>query len=388
MGDEQQTMKRLSRDTWLAIGLVGALALTTVLAVIWQTRKEALPPLSNASNEPNGARALRLWLEQIGYQVSSDTGAEFIPPAEANFIFVLEPDYDSDTDHWQALDGWVNGGGTLIVAGEDWGTDEIFNHYGFTTFGSMDKQVTAQTPLLASPPIHDLSHLNLSIAFSTNRGDLIVLLAAGSAPVMVTFRQGEGRVILASFIHPWTNAGLKESGNPELALNLLALAGGGDNIWFDEWHHGEGRQANIVGPEDWLRYTPAGHAVLFTAVILFTTLVLQGRLFGRPVPLPKSTARRASLEYITALANLSRRAGHRSEVLRQYHQSLKQHLARRYRINPELPDDEYVTQLASFHPNLEAADLQKLLKHLRSRHVSEGEMVKLAAETAEWLKKE
>ena len=107
---------------------------------------------------------------------------------------------------------------------------------------------------------------------------------------------------------------------------------------------------------------------------------------GVPVPLPQNLARRTSLEYITALANLSRRAGHRSEVLRQYHQSLKHHLARRYRLNPAMPDDEYVTQLANYHPDLAAADLQNLLKRLRSRHVSEGEMVKLAAETAEWLK--
>ena len=94
------------------------------------------------------------------------------------------------------------------------------------------------------------------------------------------------------------------------------------------------------------------------------------------------------MEYITALANLSRRAGHRSEVLRQYHESLKHHLARRYRLNPALPDEEYVKQFAKFHSGLSANDLSNLLKRLSSRHVGEGEMVKLAAETAEWLKKE
>jgi hypothetical protein len=214
----------------------------------------------------------------------------------------------------------------------------------------------------------------------------MVLLAMDNDPVLVTFRQGQGRVILASFTYPLTNAGLKEPGNPELVLNLLALAGKIDNIWFDEWHHGENQRKLIVGPQDWLRFTPAGHGLLFTAVILFLALVLQGRSFGRTIPLPQSTARRTSLEYITALANLSRRAGRRSDVLRQYHQSLKHHLARRYRLDPDMPDDEYVTQLSNYHSDLDAAGLKNLLVRLDARSVSEGELVKLAAETAEWLK--
>ena len=39
--------------------------------------------------------------------------------------------------------------------------------------------------------------------------------------------------------------------------------------------------SKIVGPQDWLRFTPAGHALLFTAVIVFLALLLQGRGFGR-----------------------------------------------------------------------------------------------------------
>jgi hypothetical protein len=203
---------------------------------------------------------------------------------------------------------------------------------------------------------------------------------------LITFQQGAGRVILASFIYPLSNAGLKESGNAELVLNLLALARKSNSIWFDEWHHGVSQQDKIIGPEDWLRFTPAGHALLFMAVILFLTLSLQGRGFGRPVPLPKSTARRATLEYITALANLSRRAGHRAEVVQQYHQSLKGQLARRYRLNPVTPDDEYVMQIARYYPGLDVDELKHLLSRLSSTRVSEGEMVKLAAETAQWLK--
>jgi len=387
MASERHGMKRISRDAWLALGLVAVLVITTIVAVFWQTRKAALPALSSGSSERDGVRALRLWLEHKGYSVSSKSEPEYRIPADADLVFVLEPYYDSDENHWQMLDEWVAAGGSLFVAGESWGVDEIFSHYNFYTYGwGSDEEATVQTPLLSSLPMNDLSHLGISSVFSADRDDYIVLLAVDSAPVLVTFRQGQGRVFLASFTHPLTNAGLKEAGNPELVLNLLALVGQDNRIWFDEWHHGEGQHKKIVGPQDWLRYTPAGHALLFSAVVVFVALVLQGRGFGRSVPLPQDTGRRTSLEYITALANLSRRAGHRSEVLQQYRESLKHHLARRYRLNPSMPDDEYVTQLAKCQPDLAATDLQNLLKRLRSRHVGESEMVKLAAETAEWLK--
>lgn len=382
-------MKRFSRDTWLAIGVVAVLVSITVIAVIWQTRKAAPPALSSASNERDGARALRLWLEQKGFRVNSSTDTDFNPPVDADLILMLEPFKDSDENHWLLLDEWVKSGGTLLVAGEGIGAEPVFNHYDSWTFGvwqGTGVTVTEQSPLLAFPPLDNLSHLDLVSMFETERDDLLVLLAADNYPVLVTFRLGEGRVILASFIHPFTNAGLKEAGNPELVMNLLAMAGQNHSVWFDEWHHGQGQQMGVIGPQDWLRFTPAGHALLFIAGILFLALLLQGRNFGRPVPLPHQMARRTPLEYITALANLSRRAGHRSQVLSQYRQSLKQHLARRYRLNPLMPDDEYLDQLANYHPGLDVAELRNLLNRLSKQHVSEGELVKLATETAEWLK--
>jgi hypothetical protein len=387
MENKRLIMRRLSGDTWLAIGLVAVLVVITVIAVIWQSHKQAPPALSSASTEPDGACALHLWLEAKGYRISTSSEPGFRLPADADLAFVLEPFYDSDETHWQLLDAWVESGGTLIGAGEGWGAGEIFLHYELDTVGWWQgRDVTAQSPLLASPPLVDFNHLELLSAFSTDRDDLIVLLASEGDPVMVTFRMGSGRVILASFIHPFTNAGLKEPGNPELVLNFLALAWPRQTIWFDEWHHGANQQMKIVGPQDWLHYTPAGHALLFIAAILFLALLLQGRPFGRPVPLPHQLTRRAPLEYITALANLNRRAGHRSQVMQQYHQSLKYHLARRYRLNPILPDDAYVNQLVGFRTDLNAVDLRNLLNRLSKRSISEGEMVKLVAETAEWLK--
>jgi hypothetical protein len=122
------------------------------------------------------------------------------------------------------------------------------------------------------------------------------------------------------------------------------------------------------------------------AGVIFVALVLKGRRFGRPVPLAKDTARRAPLEYITAIANLKRRAGHRTAVLKQYHYWLKRNLGRRYRLSPILPDEEYLAHLVRLNPNLDIAALRTLLARLNRLQASESDITQLAAETADWLK--
>ncbi len=103
------------------------------------------------------------------------------------------------------------------------------------------------------------------------------------------------------------------------------------------------------------------------------------------MPLPKELVRRASLEYITAIANLNRRAGHRLAVLGQYYHQVKRRLGQRYHLNPDLSDDEYLVQLATFNPNIDVDALGDLLSRMRQRRVSERDLVQLAAEVADWL---
>ncbi len=379
---------KLSRDSWLAIGLVAALALITVLAAAQQTQKAALPPLSSASTNPDGARALALWLDDLGYAVRDDADNFFRIPQEAHLLLMLEPSIVAD-DEWGTIDKWVKEGGTLVVAGDGFGTALATRHYTFTLdyLDNPAPALIAQTPLFASPPLTGAANAQVQAYFETPRRDFVTHLAVGSRPVLVSFDLGQGRVILSAAPYAFSNAGLKASGNPALVLNVISAARSSGAVWFDEWHHGvRPVQAQVVGPEDWLRYTPAGRSLLYVALIIFLALLLRGRRFGRPVPLPTEVTRRAPLEYITAIANLGRRAGHRRAVLRQYHHRLKRQLGQRYRLDPTLRDPEYTARLAEYNPGLEAEALRGLLTRLQKPNVSENEMVQLAAEVAAWTK--
>jgi hypothetical protein len=168
---------------------------------------------------------------------------------------------------------------------------------------------------------------------------------------------------------------------------MLWAAAPSGTIWFDEWHHGLRSQLSegIVGPGQWLAATSAGRSLLYAAIIIFLAVLLQGRRFGRAVPIRREKARRTPLEHITAIANLNRRAGHRAAVMDDYRQRLKRALAYRYRLNPLLDDEEFVRTLASYETGLNTQELGKLLYQLQKPNISENEMVDLAAKVATWL---
>jgi hypothetical protein len=146
-------------------------------------------------------------------------------------------------------------------------------------------------------------------------------------------------------------------------------------------------ETRVTGPTNWLRRTPAGRSLIFTALVIFLAIVLNGRRFGRAITPPKIKLRRAPIEHITAIANLNRRAGHRRNTLQKYHHWLKRDLGRRYRLNPTLPDKEYVRQLAAYNPQIDQEALSRLLAELRQSDLRESRLVELAAEAAQWMQR-
>jgi hypothetical protein len=377
---------KLGRETWLALVLLAVLGTITVAAAIRQGRGEAIPYLSSSSAR-DGTLAFKLWLDDLGYRVLEESPAYYQPPANSDLILILAPLTELTDNDLESLRAWVDQGGTLVLAGDSLPARSGFRSFVFFVrlLPTTSQPLPAETPLLSSPAQTDRAPVKADFTFNSNRTDFVTLLAVDAQPVMVAFEWGRGRVILSTTAYPFSNEGMKEKGNPALALNLVSAAARRGSIWFDEWHHGI--QGNgIVGLDQWLRHTPAGHALLFVTLAVFLALLLQGRNFGRPVPLPNETRRRGPLEHVTAVANLNRKAGHRAAVLQQYHQQLKRHLGKRYRMDPALADAEYVEQLGAYNPALDRAQLLDLLSRLAQKNVGEAELVRLAGEASKWMK--
>jgi len=379
-------MKNLSRDARLGIGIVLLLMIVSAFAATQRKTEQEYPKLSSISPAPNGALALKLWVKELQYNVDEQVLTNFAPPEDSSILLMLEPLFPTEED-MSSVDEWVEQGGTLIAIGEQYGMFSLTDHYEFffSYLPNNSGTPSNETPLLDSPSSLDLKNAKVNIALDSDRDDYVVLVSYQNQPVLVSFEQGEGRVILGTIANSFTNAGLKQAGNPELVLNILALAREKGAVWFDEWHHGVQSGEQILGPTEFLRETPFGRALLFITFAVFIAFLLQGRGFGRPIPLPQEIKRRGALEHVTGIANLSRRAAHRSAVMMQYHNQVKRKLGQRYRLDPGMDDEQYVNTLAGYNSEIDKNELLNLLKRLKRKDVNETEMVHLAVEASKWI---
>lgn len=382
-------MRRMSRDAWLLASLAVILVVLTVLAVISQTQELRSPPLSADSTQLDGGRALRLWLEELGYRVAAETQRRFEIPDQASVSLVLQPTTPASEAELSQMEEWLRQGGILILAGITSTTIFIAEHFDFDLSFNPGSTagVTGQSPVLESPPQEDEVQGDFRTSWLSQGNEFLVLFADGDSPVVVSTEVGDGLLIISTSAFPFSNQGLQEPGNSQLALNVISAGGGPGLVWFDEWHHGlRAGSPAISGPVDWLRRTPAGHALLYSLLVILVALALSGRAFGRPLTLPERRMRRRPIEYITAVANLSRRAGHRQAVLADYHYRLKRGLGYRYRLDPRLPDDEFIQRLAMVDAAIDTVALSDLLARLSQSQPGEAQLVQLAKEASEWIK--
>jgi hypothetical protein len=381
-------MRRLSRDTWLTLGILVALAVVTAYGAFQQAQSAQLPPFTTYSSRPDGVRALNLWLEELSYTVRNVTYEDFRLPADVGLAFIIQPSTRLTDEHLELLDEWVEEGGTLVLAGDRSFTLLAAQHYEFerSSLNAVRQDLAQQSPFFQSPPLNETVYGPTVAAWRSQRTDYVTHYALGSRPVVVSFELGDGRVFLSATPYPFSTAGMKRNGNPEMILNMVSAAEQDMDIWFDEWHHGIRAQSTTInGPGEWLRYSPIGQGVVYVVGVLFLAIVLNGRHFGRPKPLLQEINRRTPLEYISAIANLNRRARHRQNTMAQYKHWLKRDLGRRYRLDPTLPDADYVRKLGEYRPDLDQTALLNLLNRLSKKKLSEEEMITAARETAEWL---
>ncbi len=405
-------MKLNPRETALAIGIVLLLGVLTVIAAIQSARnpapselEPAFSPLSSESPNLDGALILRLWLEHLGYEVNYDRGSTFTVPENTGTLIILRPDRPFGITHeeWALIDDWVAAGGTLVLAGDNAITESAVGHFqfGFRRARGYIEQERAYLPIMNSPSMVSPATVKASTYLGTRRPDYFTLLANSEGPLMVAIEEGDGLVILSTVVYPFTNAGLQESGNPEFVLNLIATFDPDKAVVFDEWHHLQfvelvtepepepelEQPSEPTGPTAWLTRTAAGRALLYAAIVIFIGLILSGRQFGTPLPLREEVTRRSPLEYISAVANLSRRSNLQQYTLSRYKKNLKRVLGKRYRIDPSLVDEEFVSVLATYHAGLDTKALSDLLANMQKNNLSENTMVQLAAEAADWIEK-
>jgi hypothetical protein len=378
-------MKKVSwPDAVLGVFLVGLMFLSVLMGARQDAQANAPPELTSYSNEADGARALALWLEDLGYAVRRLQGLYFRLETDDCLLFVLSPQQPFNAGEVKRLDDWVMQGGILVLATEARAADPLLEHFELelgSLYGLVEEAEPAQ-PLLLDPP-WTLAQVRARRRLIAARDDVVVHVRAKDRPVLLSFEHGAGQVFVAATTFPFSNAGLRDAGNARLVHNLAAAActPSGGTVVFDEFHHGYQTERTLT---TWLKTSAQGRSLIYAALVIFVYLVVGGRRLGRPAPLPQATVRRAPVEHIQAMANLFRRGGKRAAILRHYHERLKRGLAQAHRLNPTLSDSDFVAQLSALYPGLDHAALLKLLRETSQAQVSEGDLIRLAKEVHDW----
>ena len=169
-------MKKLSRDAKLALWILLILAVFSALAAMQQQSKPQYPKLSSLSSGPDGALALKLWIQSLHYPVDEQLLTSFNPPRDSAILLMLEPAFPTNAE-LKSMNQWVENGGTLIAIGDQYGMYDLAGYYDFAFEYLVDNNVppNAETPLLDSPAVLDLKNLKVQVALGSAHSDYVVL---------------------------------------------------------------------------------------------------------------------------------------------------------------------------------------------------------------------
>jgi hypothetical protein len=193
-----------------------------------------------------------------------------------------------------------------------------------------------------------------------------VLIAGDDQPSAAVQALGQGVVWHLSPLHGLVNAHLRDRNQAALLPALLRQVPDGGLVVFDTYHlAADTAEPAIASLRDWLYRSPAGRGVLLATCLVIGFLFQQGRRLGPPLPNVAESRRREAAEYVRAMAALYRRSRQRPAIARHQKRRLKQGVGRPLRIAPDLPDDQFVAQLAQAAHRYRASDVAAIAALLR-----------------------
>lgn len=394
---------RIARELLL---ILTPLVIAAVIAVQASSEQATTPTtdLLSDSTAPNGAKAVYLWLETLGYRVERMEYREFEFDHGTGVLLVLAPSNRPLKDELTTMRRWVEDGGTLIVAASapsplaqlpgiepsiaGDASAAVLDEFGIELRPLPSPQVDSAPgqPLLLRPAVSqarvEASH------FIAGSPRLVPYLGDPEHPVAASLEVGQGRVYVLASTYALSNQGLDNADNAALLLNWLPPPGDAGVVAFDEIHHG---RSDVRPLPYYLVREPWGWALLYALGVAFLYLALDGRRFGRAVPSVVDT-RRSAAEYVVSVADLLRRGGKSSWAARHYERRLRRQLAVACGLEVTLETAALATRLNKVDQvtggvtGREAREVLLELDDGASKGISEDRLVQLAAKADRIIK--
>jgi hypothetical protein len=293
----------LPRDPRTRIGLAfgGGLVLLAVLFSLLNALapSPAGPRSSSYATSPGGVAAYAAVLRRSGHPVRRLRApiTDRAPRADET-LFVLEPDV-VEPDEARAIGEWVRSGGHLVAGGlGEW-------------LGGVLTEAPAWAPTepgrrRALTPVPGVRQVDsLDGGGWREVGGALPQLGPATAPLLVSVREGRGRVTVLADVSPLQNRGLARADNAALGIDL---AGGAERpVAFLETVHGYGVARGFAGLPANVRWALIGLGL--TALVAIWSV---GRRFG-PVEEPEVEPAPPRVAYVEALAAALERAESRTK---------------------------------------------------------------------------
>ena len=282
----------------------------------------------------------------------------------------------------EKIQDFVRDGGTLIVSGGNHqAMAELVAAFGLrlrrleNRLGFVHR--ISDEPFLPLHPADEI-HVQAYFVIETFERDIETLYGRGNNGVVVTLRDGEGRVFFTTSAYLFSEDGLRNSGNATLLYNLMSTLPRNARIGLAEGRY----YTHESKPSDsfvaLVFKTPGGLAAVYICLILFLFLTLRGRRFGKPLDVRENN-RRLSSEYVYAMTRLYQKANTRMEILRHIRDRFRADLGIRWRVNPNLGTTTFLEELTQRGAVDEEGNLTNLVRDLeRSGNISEAQLLEIA----------
>jgi hypothetical protein len=382
------------------LAIVVLFALMILVALLTTPPPDPIPYDLDGSHA-EGLLGLRLWLEELGYDVRRTSGLRFDLPDESSLLFVYPNQLTYTAEEADRVRRWVEEGGALVLVGPNDEDRHLISAFGVRLDPeprTERRQVQVQPLLPEGAPAYlsewfapsivlDLSAAPQAVpvlALTVGEGDRDELRESAQSRVVVAVQQvGKGVVWHLAPQVDLTNLNLSEFEQGELLPAFLRGVPEAGVVVFDAYHlFGLSRVGDQIATlQDWLYRTPTGWATLFALVVSALFLVLNGRRLGPPLVTVEQTRGREAAEYVRAMANLHRRAGKQSDLAQHHYHRLKLGVAKRRAIDSALPDEQFLGVLAGTSPPLSEAQITALRSTLYAlaQRPNERQLVNLAA---------
>jgi hypothetical protein len=362
---------------WLLVSLL-------LIAAFFQAAPQAETPYDPDAASPAGLLALRLWLDEMGYQVER-LESPFDERHAPDLLFVFPNQRPYSAQVVAQMGAWVQAGGVLVLIGPS--DRALVEEFGVSQRSSMVwvSDVRQVQPILPDRPARYAWAGFAQGLYLNEAPGALPVLAIGSERASAAVQQvGEGVVWYVDTLHDFTNETLRDPNQAALLPALLRLTPAGGVVMLDVYHLSPppaDAQA-ITSLQDWLYRTRWGWAFLLSCGALLAYLALQGVRLGPPLADQSLRRNREAAEYVEAMAGLYQRSRQHATIAQHLARRLKARVGHALRISPDLPNDQFLHALEqgdSHFSEGQVASCRELLARL-SRPVNEIELTRIAAD--------